>query len=88
MLKFLQNSRTKDASLSRALSVGFGSAALIALISATPVAPALAQGVPAGLLRLDPPQPSNDGAKQLTEDQRAKLRSAYAHSSRKTQANQ
>jgi hypothetical protein len=86
MLKFLQNSRTKDASLSRALSVGFGSAALIALM-ATPVAPALAQGVPAGLLRLDPPQPSNDGAKQLTEDQRVKLRSAYAHS-RKTQVNQ
>jgi hypothetical protein len=85
MLKFLQN--TQDVSLPRALSVLFGSAALIALISATPVAPALAQGVPAGLLRLDPPQPSNDGTKQLTEDQRARVRSAYAHS-RKTQANQ
>ena len=83
MLKFRQNT----ASLPRALSVLFGSAALIALISATPAAPALAQGVPAGLLRLDPPQPSNDGARQLTEDQRAKVRSAYARS-RKTQVNQ
>jgi len=86
MLKFFQNTQTKDVSLPRALSVLFGSAALIALVSATPVAPAHAQGVPAGLLRLDPPQPSNDGVK-LTEDQRAKARSAYAHS-RKTQANQ
>lgn len=61
-----------------------GSVALVALVSATPVAPALAQSAPAGLLRLDPPQPSNDGAK-LTEDQSAKLRGAYARS-RKAQA--
>jgi hypothetical protein len=79
MLKFVQNTQT--------LSVLFGSAALIALISATPVAPASAQSAPAGLLRLDPPQPSNDGARQLTEEQRAKVRSAYAHS-RKLPANQ
>ena len=56
-------------------------ATLIALMSATPVAPASAQGVPAGLLRLDPPRPSNDGAK-LAEEQRAKVRGAYAHSRR------
>ena len=79
MLKFAQNSQT--------LSILFGSAALIALISATPVAPASAQAAPAGLLRLDPPQPSNEGTKQLTEDQRAKMRSAYARS-RKIPANQ
>jgi hypothetical protein len=54
-------------------------AILIALILATPVAPASAQGFPAGLLRLDPPQTSNGGA-NLTEDQRAKVRSAYARS--------
>jgi len=86
MLKFLQNTRTKDIGLPRALSALFGSAALIALISAIPVAPAHAQGVPAGLTRLDPPQPSNDGVK-LTDDQRAKVRSAYARS-RKNQVNQ
>lgn len=61
-------------------------AILIALILATPVAPASAQGVPAGLLRLDPSQTSNGGAK-LAEDQRAKVRSAYAYArSRKPRA--
>jgi hypothetical protein len=87
MSKFLQKTPTKDVRLSslaakgkgRILSVLFGSVALIALMSATPVAPAFAQGVPAGLLRLDPPQASNDG-RQLTEDQRAKVRGAYARS--------
>jgi hypothetical protein len=74
MLKFLQNSRMNDL---RVPSLFFGLVAFIALMSATPVAPAFAQGVPAGLLRLDPPQPSNDGAK-FAEDQRAKVRSAYA----------
>jgi len=77
MLKFALNTRT--------LSVLFGSVALIALISAVPVAPASAQSVPAGLLRLDPPQPSNDGVKQqLTEEQRATLRSAYARTRKTT----
>ena len=61
-------------------------ATVIALMSATPVAPASAQGFPAGLLRLDPPQPSNDRAK-LTEDARAKVRNSFALS-RKTQPNQ
>ncbi len=81
MLKFLQTSRVNDLRIPGLL---FGLAALIALMSAAPVAPAFAQGAPAGLLRLDPPQPSNDGAK-LAEDQRAKVRSAYARS-RKPQA--
>jgi hypothetical protein len=81
MLKFLQTSRINDLRLPGLL---VGSMAIIALMSATPTAPAFAQGVPAGLLRLDPPQPSNDGAK-LAEDRRAKVRSAYARS-RKPQA--
>lgn len=81
MLKFLQNSGINDLRLP---GLFFASVALIAVMSAAPVAPALAQGVPAGLLRLDPPQPSNDTTK-LSEDQRAKVRSAYARS-RKHQA--
>jgi len=85
-MKFLQNTQTNDISLPRALGVLFGTAALIALVSATPLAPAAAQSAPAGLLRLDPPQPSNDGVK-FTEEQRAKIRGAYARS-RKTQVNQ
>lgn len=72
MSKFLQNSRILPSML-------FGFLALIALMSAAPVAHA--QGVPAGLLRLDPPRPSNDIA-QLSDDQRAKVRGAYAHSKR------
>ena len=81
MPKFLQNSRMTDLGLPSLL---FGLAALVALMSATPVAPTMAQSAPAGLLRLDPPQPSNDGAK-LAEDLRAWVRSAYARS-RKNQA--
>lgn len=86
MLKFLQKTQTNDVSRPRALGILFGTAALVALVSAAPVAPAVAQGVPAGLLRLDPPQPSNSGVK-FTEEQRTKIRSAYARS-RKTQVNQ
>ena len=87
-MKFLQNTQTNDGSLPRALGVLFGTAALIAQVSAAPVAPAAAQGgsAPAGLSRLDPPQPSNDGAK-FTEEQRTKIRGAYAHS-RKTRVSQ
>src|ERR1700676_216807 len=73
MSKFLQNSRTT--------TVLFGSVALLALIS---VAPASAQSAPAGLLRLDSSQPSNDVA-QFNDDQRTKLRGAYARSNRKIQ---
>jgi hypothetical protein len=71
MSKFLQNSRTK--------TVLFGSVALLALISVAPVAPASAQGVPAGLLRLDSTRPSNDIA-QLPDEQRSKVRASYARS--------
>jgi len=63
MLKFLQ-------------TTVFGSAALIAVIATAPVTPAAAQGVPAGLLRLDSSQPSNDY--RFTEVHQAKVRSAYA----------
>ena len=69
MLKFLQTTRIS--------SLVFGSAAL-ALISVSPVTPAAAQAVPAGLLRLDSTQASNDDVK-LTEAQQSKVRGAYAH---------
>lgn len=50
---------------------------LLALFSlAYPSASAPAQ-VPAGLLRLDPPEPSNDGVK-INERRRAKIRGAHA----------
>jgi hypothetical protein len=77
MLKFPQNTRMNGLRLP---SIFLASVALVALMSATPVAPAFAQ-VPADMLRLDPPQPSNDGVK-LAQDQRAKVRSAYARSRR------
>ena len=60
-----------------------GSVALVALMAAAPVAPASAQGVPAGLLRLDPPQQANDGQIAELDRAHAKLRSAYARSNRK-----
>jgi hypothetical protein len=61
------------------LRVALGSVAVMVLVSGAPVAPAQAQSgsAPAGLLRLDPPQPSNDGAR-YSEEQRAKLRNVYA----------
>jgi hypothetical protein len=71
MSKLLQNSRTT--------TVLLGSMALLALISVAPVGSASAQSAPAGLLRLDPPRQSNDIA-QLPDDQRSKVRAAYAHS--------
>jgi hypothetical protein len=86
MLKFLKNT-PPNVSLPRALGVLFGTAALVALVSTTPVAPAIAQSAPAGLLRLDPPQPSNDGVR-FSQEQRTKIRGAYARSNRKVQANQ
>jgi hypothetical protein len=70
MLKFIQNNRIP--------SIVFGSAALIALISVSQIAPAAAQGVPAGLLRLDSSQGYNDDVK-LSEAQQIKVRSAYAY---------
>jgi hypothetical protein len=69
MLKFFQNTRIA--------SLVFGSAAL-ALISVSPVTPAAAFGVPAGLLRLDSSQPYNAEA-NAAEIQQPKVRNSYAH---------
>lgn len=69
MQKFFQNTRIA--------SLVFGSAAL-ALISVSPVTPAVAQGVPAGLLRLDSPQALNAQA-SVAEIQQPKVRNTYAH---------
>ena len=55
-----------------------GSLALIALMTATPVVPASAQGVPAGLLRLDAPRQANDGQIAELNQSQAKVRGAYA----------
>jgi len=73
MSKFFQNTRTAI--------VLSGSAALIALMTAAPVAPAQAQGVPAGLLRLDPPASVSEGALAA----HAQVRSAHVRS-RKVEA--
>ena len=56
--------------------LAIGSAAFAALILATPIIPASAQGVPSGLLRLDSAQPQDNI--RLTEAQEAKLRASYA----------
>jgi hypothetical protein len=80
-MTFLKNTHVKFATLL------FGSAALVALVSATPVAHA--QGVPAGLLRLDYSQQyfkshpdsspfAGDAAVQLTDQQRARVNNTYA----------
>ena len=67
MLKFIPNTRIS--------SLVFASAALIALIAAAPVTPAAAQGVPAGLLRLDSPTPAlNAQANLVDEVQQPKIR--------------
>jgi hypothetical protein len=58
-----------------------GSVALVALMAAA--APAGAQGVPAGLLRLDPPQQVNDGQIAELDRAHAQVRSAYARANRK-----
>ena len=63
-----------------------GSVALIALMSAAPMAPANAQGVPAGLLRLDPPQSLSNSYAEV-ERPHAKLRNTYARA-RKIQPHQ
>jgi Spy/CpxP family protein refolding chaperone len=79
-MTILKNSHVKLATLV------FGSAALVALVSATSVTPAHAQGVPAGLLRLDySVQQSHDNV-QLTEQQRARVNNTYARA-RKSQIN-
>jgi hypothetical protein len=68
MSKFFQNTRIT--------SLVFGSAAL-ALISVSPVTPAAAQGVPAGLTRLDSAQGYD--AQASAELQQPKVRNTYAH---------
>jgi hypothetical protein len=55
-------------------------AALIALIAAAPITPAAAQGVPAGLLRLDSPTPAlNAQANLVDEVQQPKVRHVRKH---------
>jgi hypothetical protein len=76
MLKLLQNTRINDLRLPRLV---FSALALLALMSAMPVAPASAQ-VPADMLRLDPPQPANNDGGKLAQEHRAKVRHAYARS--------
>jgi hypothetical protein len=76
MLKFFQTPQIKDVKLP---IVAFcGSVALLALVSATP---ASAQGVPAGLLRLDPVAASDNG-KQRAEVDRAQVDRAHAKNRR------
>jgi hypothetical protein len=62
--------------LKLSLKVLFASAALFSVFSVAPIA--YAQGVPAGLLRLDS-SVQQQGNVQFTEQERTKLRSAYAH---------
>lgn len=72
MSKLHQNTGTNF----RLPRVLLGTAAVLALLSAAPVAPAFAQA-PDQLRYLDPPKPAADSQK-LTEDQRTRVRSAYA----------
>ena len=69
MSKSLQNTRV--------LSLVFGATALIALVS--PIAPAAAQGVPAGLLRLDSSQPFNNEVRQTYAQETTKVRHTRKH---------
>ena len=61
--------------MTRISSIVFASAALIA-IAASQVAPAAAQGVPSGLLRLDSPTPTLNAEANLDQP---KVRNTYAH---------
>jgi hypothetical protein len=70
MLKFIPTTRIAG--------LVFGSAALIAVIATAPVTPAAAQGVPAGLLRLDSSVAAENSNAQLTDLQQPKVRAAYA----------
>jgi hypothetical protein len=72
MLKFVQTARMNDLKLPSLASV-----ALLALVSATPAG---AQGVSAGLLRLDPVATPDNG-RQLAEiyPAHARTRHAFAH---------
>jgi hypothetical protein len=73
MLKFFQTTQMKDVKLP---GIAFcGSVALLALASATPTS---AQGVPAGLLRLDPPTISSDYDNRVVDVYRPQTRSRNA----------
>jgi hypothetical protein len=78
MLKFFQTPQIKGVKLP---IVAFcGSMALLALVSATSAG---AQGVPAGLLRLDPVAASDNGKQRAEVDRaHAKNRRAFAHDRR------
>jgi hypothetical protein len=69
MSKFIQTTRIA--------SLVFGSAAL-ALISVSPVTPAAAQGVPAGLQRLDSSQAYYNSQASTAEIQQPKVRNTVA----------
>jgi hypothetical protein len=56
----------------------FASAALIA-IAASQIVPAAAQGVPAGLLRLDSSVQTLNAQASMDEIQQPKVRNSYAH---------
>ena len=71
MLKFVHTTRMNDLKLPSLASV-----ALLALVSATPAG---AQGVPAGLLRLDPVASSDNGRRFIDVDRaHARTRHAFA----------
>ena len=70
MVKFIQNTRIP--------SLVFGLAALIA-IAAAPVTPAAAQGVPAGLLRLDSSVQALNAQASVADIEQPKVRNTYAH---------
>ena len=67
--------------MTRISSIVFASAALIAIASpiASPIAPASAQGVPAGLLRLDSSVQALNAQASVAEVQQPKVRNTYAH---------
>ena len=60
----------------KVLSLVFGA---VALASAASVAPAAAQGVPAGLLRLDSAQPFNEEVRQTYAQETTKVRHPRKH---------
>jgi hypothetical protein len=63
--------------MTRISSIVFASAALIAI--ASQVAPASAQGVPAGLLRLDSSVQALNAQASVADVQQPKVRNTYAH---------
>lgn len=68
---------SKSFQTTRVLSLVFGATAFIALASAA--APAAAQGVPAGLLRLDSSVQALNAEASVAEIEQPKVRNTYAH---------